>query len=471
MLLLSIAARNVFRQKRRSLLLMAAIAFGAFSITLLDGFTAGIEQNAKENLSNLYGGHLYIRGVETLSSGTRISVIRDEKPLLAALKASRIETASIVKRTSIRGSLIMGTRETPIAIAGVDWESENLLKERLPLLSGSLEDTGTPDSIVIPERVARKLKAEVGDEVLARMTTVTNQNNVVSFRVVGIVKDTSDFAEALAYAELSYTAEALNLKKGEFQSMNILLQDIGSTDADADTLYIELARNLKMIARQPASAKTGDTGTDAAPAPDSAQASSKPLAGMMRGGMMGSKGGSMGMSVDHAPPAGAEEIGKSTYALTTINDMMKTVKTLLDMLDTVGKAVFTVLLAIIMVGIGNTFRIMLLERIKEIGTMRALGMQKDEVLRIFMYEALLLAVAGSFAGIVASGILGLAAQLFPIDGISSLFLNRGRLSYVVNLALMLTACGSLILLSLAASLGPSRQASRLEPAEALRSNK
>lgn len=447
---------------------MAAIAFGAFAITLLNGFTSGVEANAKGNLSNLYGGHIYLRGIETLSTGTRIPVIRNEKPLLAAIEASGIKTASVVKRTTIRGSLIMGTREAPSTIMGVDWNLESLLKDRMPLISGSFEGASQPDSIIIPEKTAKKLKAQVGDEVLARFTTVTNQNNVVSFRIVGIAKDTSDYADAYSYATLSYTADALNLKAGEFQSMNILLPNVADTDQAADALYKALSGKLTMAPRVTAAAGSAAVGTTTA-------TGTPPAGGGLMGGMGHGSGGGMGgvMAAPTAavPGAGTGEVGTKLYSLTTINDMMRTVQTLITMLDSVGKAVFIVLLVITMVGIANTFRMMLLERVKEIGTMRALGMQRAEVLRVFLYEAAFIAIAGSLAGVLIAVIVGFVVQLFPMRGVSSLFLHHGTLSYIINIVVALAASASLVALSILAAYAPSRQASRLDPATALRSTK
>lgn len=448
---------------------MAAIAFGAFAITLLNGFTTGVEINAKENLANLYGGHIYIRGIETLASGTRIPVIRNEKPLLAALADSGIKTASVVKRTSIRGSLIMDTRETPSTIVGVDWDVESLLKDRMPLIAGSFEGTSRLDSIIIPERTARKLKVEVGDEVLARLTTVTNQNNVVSFMVVGIARDTSDYADAFAYATLAYTADALNLKAGEFQSMNITLPDVATTDADADALYKALSAKVTMAARQTTATSASTTGSNAATGTSTTTPGSAPLGVGMMGGM-GHGGGGMGNPAMMAPTAGSAEIGTKLYSLTTINEMMSTVTSLITMLDTIGKTVFIVLLAITMIGVGNTFRMMLLERVREIGTMRALGMHRGDVLQVFLYEAAFLAITGSVAGVLLSFVTGFAVQLFPMHGVSSLFLHHGSLSYIIDLGVAAIASLSMIALSVLAAYSPSRRASRLDPAVALRSS-
>ncbi len=485
MILRAIALRNVFRQKRRSLLLIAAIAFGAFAITLLTGITAGVENNAKGNLSNLYGGHIYIRGIERLASGTQIAVIRDEASLLAAIKDAGIDAVSILKRTSIRGSLIMGSREASATIVGVDWESETLLKDRLPLISGSFDKTTTKDSIIIPEKLAKRLNAEIGDEILARMTTVTNQNNVVSFIVAGIAKDTSDYADAYAYARLDYTASALNLESGDFQSLNILLGDVSQTDEAVSKLHAAMSKTLTVAARPTASPAT-TTQTTTAPSTSGAAGSAVPASvpGTKRPGEMGGMSGmsgsmsalrsSLGAVVGGVPgisPGSSADVpvGKPLYALSTINDMMKTVQNLLSMLDSIGKIAFTVLLFITMVGVGNTFRMMLMERIKEIGTMRALGMQRNEVLWVFLYEAIFLAAAGSLAGIILAFLVGFAAQLVPLSGLNSLFLQKGHLTYTIDLVMVVIVAGSLVLLSVAAAFSPSRRASLLDPATALRS--
>ncbi|MDD3981963.1 MAG: FtsX-like permease family protein, partial [Spirochaetales bacterium] len=162
-------------------------------------------------------------------------------------------------------------------------------------------------------------------------------------------------------------------------------------------------------------------------------------------------------------------VGKPTYSLTTINDMMKTVNNLLSILDSVGKAAFGILLVITMVGIGNTFRMMLIERTREIGTMRALGMQRREVLWVFLYEAIFLGLAGSVAGILVAILVGFISQLLPISGINSLFLLRGHLSFLIDFIMVGVVLVSLIALSLIAAYSPSRRASRLDPAAALRS--
>ena len=64
MKLIKLALRNLLRQKRRSILLGSAIAFGILFITLINGFTGSFIENVGENFSHLLAGHIFIDGVE-----------------------------------------------------------------------------------------------------------------------------------------------------------------------------------------------------------------------------------------------------------------------------------------------------------------------------------------------------------------------------------------------------------------------
>src|SRR4249919_2658770 len=58
----------------------------------------------------------------------------------------------------------------------------------------------------------------------------------------------------------------------------------------------------------------------------------------------------------------------------------------------------TILVAIVVIGIMNTMWIAIRERTREIGTLRAIGMQRGGVLWTFLLESLLLGVIGTVVG-------------------------------------------------------------------------
>ena len=80
-----IALRNLSRQKRRSILLGGAVAFGILVITLITSLAAGFMVNVQENFASFLAGHIFVSGFEKSASGRLLEVIRDEAQRMTRL--------------------------------------------------------------------------------------------------------------------------------------------------------------------------------------------------------------------------------------------------------------------------------------------------------------------------------------------------------------------------------------------------
>ena len=91
--------------------------------------------------------------------------------------------------------------------------------------------------------------------------------------------------------------------------------------------------------------------------------------------------------------------------------------------------IIIVLMVIISVGIGSTYKIIIMKRITEIGTYRALGMKPGSVKFLFLTESFYLLVAGFLAALLMTGlIMGLLTQFsFSFIPAMDIFLENGRL--------------------------------------------
>jgi len=158
------------------------------------------------------------------------------------------------------------------------------------------------------------------------------------------------------------------------------------------------------------------------------------------------------------------------FTVTNLNDRLGGVTALVTLVNAIGWIVFVVILVIIMVGVMNAYRMVMIERTAEIGTMRAMGVQKAGIRNIFVWEALLVAFGGTLAGLALAAVtmVGVGLIDFGSGGAFSLFLNQGYLAF--DLALISTLLNIVLIcaLSAAAVYVPARAAARLEPAEALR---
>ena len=109
------------------------------------------------------------------------------------------------------------------------------------------------------------------------------------------------------------------------------------------------------------------------------------------------------------------------------------------------------------------------ERVREIGTMLAVGMRRRQVLALFLLEAGLLGVVGGLGGVALGSavVRGLAARGIPMQGLGSGVASVLRPE--LNASFVLLSLGVAITGALVAAAWPAWRASRLNPVDALRS--
>jgi ABC-type lipoprotein release transport system permease subunit len=130
-----------------------------------------------------------------------------------------------------------------------------------------------------------------------------------------------------------------------------------------------------------------------------------------------------------------------------------------------------VLFFIILIGVVNTLRMTIRERTREIGTMRAIGMQKNDVRNSFLFETYFLALFSTLAGtLLAFGImLGLSfVKIDAQDNPLGMLLVNGHLNFAPT---VLGTVGYLFLIqfiAVATAFFPARRAANLSAAAAFR---
>ncbi len=441
---LRIAYRNVLRQGKRTALLGGAIAFGFFIFTLLNGFTAGLLGSVSENFADASGGHIYVSGSEVSSLGSEISFIRNPQNVEDALSVIQDEILSYNTRSSARTSIIFGSTEENVQLQGVNFSQETNLINTLTFAEGSAETfLSNPNGILLPEETLEDLGIEIGETVILKTTTINGQQNVGDAVVVGSLVAQSLFAPGaptFGYAHIEMLNSLLDMTAEQYQTLNIYLNDLGTIDTATTTLFTELARFNAVEPREESNFGP--------PSPD----------------QLGFGGIS---SVDED-----ERWEGTKYELTNLNDNLEGINALVGIIDNIGLIIFIVIIIIIMVGVMNSYRMVMIERTAEIGTMRAMGVHKAGIRNIFIWEALFVAIGGTLAGLVLAFIAmaGIGLINFGTDSAFSLFLNQGRLafnwSFLSTLANILLIC----VMSAAAVYIPARAAAQLQPAEALRAS-
>lgn len=131
----------------------------------------------------------------------------------------------------------------------------------------------------------------------------------------------------------------------------------------------------------------------------------------------------------------------------------------------------TVLFFIILIGVVNTLRMTIRERTREIGTVRAIGMQRADVRNTFIAEVSFLALFASVVGTLLAFIIMKLLGLITIDAADNpmgMLLVSGHLQFVPT-ALSITGFNLLIMLIAAlTAFFPARRASNMDAVQALR---
>ncbi len=158
------------------------------------------------------------------------------------------------------------------------------------------------------------------------------------------------------------------------------------------------------------------------------------------------------------------------YEVTPVLSLMPEIKTTLEALTIVSYAILALLSAVIAVGILNMYRVIIYERTREIGTMRALGVQRPQVRNIILCEAFFLALCGILGGFIVSLLVLLVVSRIPLSGSAGfdIFLDRGHLSWVLYPDIVGLDAVLITLITLLGALSPARAAQAIDPVAALR---
>ncbi len=158
-----------------------------------------------------------------------------------------------------------------------------------------------------------------------------------------------------------------------------------------------------------------------------------------------------------------EQQGQETFQVQTSEQLLETFSNIFAVVQAVFVGIAAISLVVGGIGIMNTMYTSVLERTKEIGTMKAVGAKNSDVLLIFLFESGMLGLVGGLIGLILGIGIAKLVEIIAAQQLGTTFLQA---SFPLILVL-----GSLLFSFIVGSLSgalPAIQASRLKPADALR---
>jgi len=158
-----------------------------------------------------------------------------------------------------------------------------------------------------------------------------------------------------------------------------------------------------------------------------------------------------------------EEEGQETFSVQTFSQLLQTFTDIFAVVQAVLIGIAAISLLVGGIGIMNTMYTSVLERTKEIGTMKAVGAKNSDILWIFLFESGLLGLVGGAIGIALGIGIGKA-----VEYIATAQLGTPYLTAVFGLPLIIGSLVFSFVVGCLSGILPALQAAKLKPAVALR---
>jgi putative ABC transport system permease protein len=227
---LSIALRNVLRQRGRSSAAIGALVFGVTALMLAGGFIEWMFFGMREWTIHSQLGHIQVMRQGYLEKGTadpfRYLLPGNAKELaeIGALP----ETSAVGPRLAFNGLISRGDVSLSFIGVGVRPEQEPVLSRTLEITRGQGLSADEPHGIVLGRGLAANLGADVGDTVVLMANTGAGSLNAVECRVRGLFGTVSKAYDDAALRVPIATAEEL-LRVSGAHTWIVLLRNTDQT--------------------------------------------------------------------------------------------------------------------------------------------------------------------------------------------------------------------------------------------------
>lgn len=420
----NIALKSIIARRRQYKALFAVCAVGVCLMLSALMITDGMLNSMNEKARQYYGGDIQLLG------GSALLKPESEADKEIEVLKSFIKDKNVVyaKRNTYDGQTstyyFEGVSVRQRAIMAVDFEHEHVLFDKFTFVEGTYKRGDYEDTVLLSEPVAKKLGCHAGDSVTFYTTTDDGYVNTIDLVLTGIFQDASVFGMYTSYMNIGSLNKVLNLSTPLINRISMYYLN-GSPSRNE---MLELQKSLETV-------------YDMYPFGIDKQA----------------------FYDDYLPS------GLTKYCLVPLESNVSDLKLLVQALRLIVVAIILVLVIIISVGISSTYRVIVIKRSLESGTLRAIGMTPSGVMKMFVVEAFLLLLAGCITGFTGALIISRIASFFNLSFISGfdLFLTGGRLVPHINLLKITELLSVIIVTTLGSVLFTLRKLVHISPVGAI----
>jgi ABC-type lipoprotein release transport system permease subunit len=398
-----------------------ALVFGFGIVTVITSVKDGMYENVYHTAQSHYAGDIPIVGYD-IDSWQLYHLGRDEiSAIFGVIRDMGLAENRTVMRTLFgeKGIIYFNGDALRLKyVIGVDWDREAFYLDELDYRDPPLEPLAGDGGILISAPAAAALGIRRGDILLLEAETYAGQKNTGEFTVAGVVNDSTIFGYHKVYVSRTALNGLLGYGPDDCSTVGLFLEDRGRVEAVRVSLSNELSKHVQ-------------TGPLVFDRNGLARETSVPWKGIK-------------------------------VLVLAVSVYLSEVSDLLGAMNLLTYFLYVMMLLIILVSASVTYRLILHERTKELGIMRAIGFHESDVVQVLILETLELGVISLAAGFVFALIVnwGLSFLSFSWFPSFEIFLRKGRLSALYLPVTTLINVAALFAILLASVWVPSFRSSR-----------
>src|SRR4030042_903136 len=470
----SIAWKNIWRNKTRSLIVIIAVTIGVvagiFSMAAINSSVVQrIDAAVNDELS-----HIQVNNKDFRSSADIQNTISDYTGVVGALQSTQGVTKA-TGRIIIRGIASIATKSSGVEITGIDVEKEKeifTLSEKIIPGTGSFFETETKyNTVFIGEKLAKELniiryiltpgaiaslrEERIPEDILTKIETLLGQ------------RFTSDKKFVKAYEKI--------LETNEIQKYGWKIKEAAWSYREGSKIilsFLDINNNQTGAAfRVSGIFRTNNDMFESfslfVPIDELRQ-----LTGMKEGTFHRVIGRLENNDItNNITPVIREKL--PDYEVLNWKEIQPDLAMITDFIDQIYAVFMVLILAALAFGIVNTMLMAVLERTRELGMLMAIGMNRRKIFLMIMLESIFLSIVGGFAGMAVSEIV---IAITGRTGINLVKYSEGmeamgysaHLFPAIDAQFFVTTTILIVLTGIIAAIYPARKALRLNPIEAIR---
>lgn len=470
----SISWKNVWRNKHRSLIVIIAVTLGTVAGVFVAGLMKGWSDQRVNAAIYTEASHIQIQNPEYLNNEEISFTIKDYDAVKQFLD-KQPNITNYTSRTKVVAMAATSRGNTGVTLKGINLEEEKKISNVYEFIvkdGGSYFDVSHQNPIVISDKTAEQLRIKT-----FRITTELIDSLKILEVPENVLKVAKEYEARRFYSKTKFRkAFEKGLSKSEARKYGALITELAKsyqirskivftfTDMHGEMTY----QSYRVCGIY----KTSNTVFDA----QNAYVLQNDLA----------KAAGFGPSDYHeiavlvnleTSSEKTEQIAISTKFsdtnVMTWRELAPDAAMIADIMDVYYFIIMGIIFLALAFGIVNTMLMAIMERIKELGMLMAIGMSKKKVFWMIMLETVFLTLSGSVIG------MALGALILKITGYTGLdFSSVGEGFEAVGFAAVVypniewsfffAIIVLVILVGVLSSIAPARKALKLKPIEALR---